>query len=466
MGRFLADVYNYIMDNNMISAEDKLVVGLSGGADSVCLLCTLCELKSRLGMAEDSIVAVHINHMIRGEESDGDEEFCRKLCHKLSVPFQVFSKDITAYAKDMRISVEEAGRKYRYESFNQVLSERGFNKIAVAHNKNDLAETVIFNMLRGTGLNGMAGISAVRDNIIRPLLDVTRQDIEAYLENIHQNYRTDSTNLGLDYDRNKIRHIILPAMEEVNSRAVEHICHMAEEAKESYSYIHGKAVAKFEDSKTVNEEKSVALDINQIYKYNPVLQEHLVHEALGQVAGAKKDITRKHVMSVVSLIYQDTGKMVELPYGIRARRSYEQLIISNKAIDTEDYCIEISGEGEYNIPKWGNLHISFMDNNHDIKVSKKIYTKMADYGKMKDSLCIRTPKEGDYIVIDSEGRTKKLSRVFIDSKVDREARTTWPVLACGHEIIWALGLRYSEAYKIEQNTTKIIYMNYEGKGEG
>lgn len=465
MGKFLNDVYNFIVENDMLSSKDRLVVGLSGGADSVCLLCSLWALRDKLGMAEDSLVAVHINHMIRGKEADEDEAFARELCARLNVPFEVFSKDIEAYADEEKLSVEEAGRIYRYDCFRQVLGKRSFNKIAVAHNKNDLAETVIFNMLRGSGLNGMAGIQATRGNIVRPLLGVTREEIEAYLAEISQDYRTDSTNLELDYDRNRIRHIILPAMKEINSRAVEHICHMADEAKESYTFIHGKAMEEYEGSKMAEEDRTVALDINQIYKYNPVLQEHVVHEALGEVAGAKKDITRKHIMAVVSLIYQDTGKMVELPYGIRARRSYDQLIISNKKLESENYFIEISGEGVYNIPGWGNLQITLMDNKPDIEVSKKIYTKMADYGKMKDSLCIRTPEEGDYIVIDNYGRTKKLTRVFIDNKVDREKRANWPVLACGKEVIWVLGLRYSEAYKISGDTTKIIYMNCIGKGE-
>ncbi|MBE5943659.1 MAG: tRNA lysidine(34) synthetase TilS [Lachnospiraceae bacterium] len=465
MVTFINEVYNYITVNDLIFPGDKLVVGLSGGADSVCLLCTLHSLRDRLGIGEDGLIAVHINHMIRGEEALGDEEFARKLCEKLGIPFRSFSEDIVVLATRQKLSVEEAGRMFRYQCFEEVCKEYGMAKIAVAHNKNDLAETVIFNMLRGSGLNGMAGIQAKRDNIVRPLLGVTRDKIEEYLGDIGQGYREDSTNQGLDYDRNRIRHIILPAMTEINAKAVEHICHMAEDAKESYQFIHGKAMEKYQNTKTENIDKTVVLDINQIYKYNPVLQEHVVREALGEVAGLKKDITRKHIMSAVSLIYQDTGKMIELPYGIKARRSYDQLIISNSHKNTDEYSIDIKAEGVYDIPNWGELQISFLKNSPDLEVSKKIYTKMADYDKMKDSLCIRTPQEGDYIVIDNSGRTKKLSRVFIDNKIDREKRASWPVVACGKEIIWVLGLRYSEAYKVSQDTTEIIYMKYIGKGE-
>ena len=463
MGAFLNKVYNFIEENHMLSSSDKIIVGLSGGADSVCLLCALNMLKDRLSLGEDGIIAVHINHGIRGEEADGDENFARELCDELGIAFKSYKKDIIAYAKELKLSVEEAGRKYRYQCFNNTLAENNFTKIAVAHNKNDLAETVIFNMLRGSGLNGMAGIQPTRDNIIRPLLDVTRKDIEEFLESIEQDYREDSTNASLDYDRNKIRHSILPTMCDINQRAVEHICHMAKEANESYKFIHGKAMEEYESSVDADSNnKTVSLDVNQLYKYNPVLQEHIIHEALGEVAGAKKDISRKNVMSVVSLLYQDTGKFVELPYGIRARRSYDNLIISNYVEAVREYSIPIEKEGVYNIPGWGNLNISFIENETGLEVSKKIYTKMVNYDKIKGGLCIRTPKEGDYIIIDSAGNTKKLSRVFIDNKVDREKRISWPVVAVGDEVIWVLGLRYSEAYKIDDDTKKIIYMDFKG----
>ena len=312
----------------------------------------------------------------------------------------------------------------------------------------------------------MSGIMPVRGNIIRPLLDVTRQAIEEYLLMIEQDYIIDSTNITLDYDRNRIRHIILPEMCRINNKAVEHICNMAEEAKESYSFIHGKAMEEYDDNASTDEnDKTVVLDIRQLYKVSPVLQEHMVQQALTQVAGNRKDLTRKHIMSVVSLIYQGTGKELELPYGIRVRHSYDELIITRALEEEPNYDITISKEGVYNIPGKGNLNIAFLENNSGIKVSKKMYTKMADYGKMKDSLCIRTPEEGDYIVIDSQGRTKKLSRVFIDCKVDREKRKAWPVVALGNEILWAIGLRYSEAYKIDCDTTKILYMEYTEGGE-
>ncbi len=466
MNTFLRDIYNFINENRMISAGDKIIVGLSGGADSVCLLRSVHALKDRLGLADGDIIAVHINHMLRGAEADRDEDFAKKLCMDLGIEFYSFHKDIEQYAKDLGISQEEAGRKFRYMCFQQVAAEHGNGKIAVAHNKNDFAETVIFNMLRGSGLKGMSGIACVRDNIIRPLLCVTRSQIEEYLGCINQSYCNDSTNTTLNYDRNKIRHVILPAMEDINPRSVEHICHMAEEAKESYSFIHGKAMEKLDGDVSDDDfGRTVTLDINQLYKCNTVLQEHMIQEAIGNVAGQKKDITRKHVISVVGLIYQDTGCMVELPYGIKARRSYEKLIVTNKQELDLQFVLEVSDDGVYSIPDWGEIEVKTLEYNSSMEVPKKNYTKMFDYGKIDGTLCIRTPEDGDYITIDSKGNRKKLSRVFIDNKIDREKRKNWPVLALEHEILWVLGLRYNEAYKLSDDTKKIIQVSCVGKGE-
>lgn len=465
MNKFLDEVYNYIKEYHMVEPSDRIVIGLSGGADSVCLLVSLCMLSGRLGTDTGNLFAVHVNHMLRGEAAEHDEAFSRELCEKLGVHFIGYRKDIGALAEELHCTVEEAGREYRYACFSDTAQKFNCQKIAVAHNKNDLAETVLFHIIRGSGLKGLSGISPVRDRIIRPLLNMPRQTIEEFLEEINQNYCTDATNFGTDYDRNRIRHAILPVMEQINSAAVDHICQVAAEAKESYRYIRDQALAQYGGCTENTDGKTVALDIGELYKCSPVLQEHMIHEAITDVAGGSRDVTRRHVMAVVGLIYQDTGKSAILPYGIRARRSYDRLIISNAKEQPQAYCINILENGVYEIPEWGSIEIEHMKYKPEMEISKKTYTKMFDYGKIGNNLCIRTPQEGDYITIDSEGNTKKLSRVFIDSKIDRELRNKWPVLACGREIIWAVGLRYNISYGVDENTKHVLYMKCTGKGE-
>ena len=455
-------VKEYIKSYDMIDEGERVLVGLSGGADSVCLLCVL----KRLGT---DVTAVHINHGIRGKEADGDEEFCRKLCEDMKIPFAVFHKDIKALAIEEKLTVEEAGRKYRYECFENQALKFGATKIAVAHNKNDFVETVIFNMTRGTGLNGLSGIKPVRDNIIRPLLGVERCEIEDYLGELGQEYRIDSTNLSKDYDRNKIRHIVIPTLLELNQGAVKHIYEMAMEAQEDYGFIKETADKEYKrHTVEIKKKESVTLFTDDFDMLSLPVKEIIIHEAIADVAGKKKDITRQHIDGILELVNKDTGKSVMLPYGIRARISYGKLIITNTDYPSEEIYYEINKNMfEYGtkckISEEESIELWVEDRKPDTEIIKNNYTKMADYDKIKDTLCIRTPKDGDYIIIDSKGNKKKLTRVFIDGKTDRERRITWPVVALGSEIIWAVDLRYSEAFKVDDNTKKILYIKYDKK---
>ena len=200
---------------NMLRKGDTVVCGLSGGADSVCLLLALRELADNMGF---SLEAIHINHCLRGEESDGDEQFCRELCRRIDIPLTVVSCNVREYAAKNRLSCEEAAREMRYEAFRCHTEEK---KLATAHNADDNLETMLLNIIRGTGLKGISGIPPVRDNIIRPLIAVSRTEIEEYLHNIGQDFVTDSSNLTDDYTRNKIRHNIIPLMKEINGSLTE-----------------------------------------------------------------------------------------------------------------------------------------------------------------------------------------------------------------------------------------------------
>lgn len=206
----LKKILEFSKKYNMFSSGDIVVCGLSGGADSVCLLLSLFRLKEQLGI---TLEALHVNHCLRGAESDRDEEFCRRLCAGLDIPFTAVSCDVDSYAAENRLSTEEAARKLRYGIFRRNSIGK---KLATAHNADDNLETVILNLVRGTALKGLAGIPPVRGNIVRPLLAVSRAEIESFLAENGQTFVTDSTNLSDDYTRNKIRHNIIPLMKELN----------------------------------------------------------------------------------------------------------------------------------------------------------------------------------------------------------------------------------------------------------
>lgn len=462
MNAFEQNVYNYILAQRLVEPGMRLVLGVSGGADSVCLLRVLHGLKKPLGIPDDGLAVVHVHHGIRGAEADGDAAFTEQICRTLDIPCYLFREDVPALAKQGGVSIEEAGREIRYKRMEEIRSRLHYDRIAVAHNRDDMAETVLFHLIRGSGLRGLAGMAPRRGDIIRPLLGTSRAEIEAQLVCLQQSFREDSTNAELIYARNQIRNIILPAMREMNPRAVEHICETALEAGKSYAYICGQAMQAVQLHAAAD---GLELSIDSLHALDPALQEAVVTEAVAKAAAKRKDISRRHIRSVLALGNAETGSMVQLPYGICARRSYDKIILSGGKPETQDYSICISGTGDYEIPGMGIMAVTVIPMHECEEISKKTYTKYLDYDKIKGNLRIRTPQEGDFIVIDRKGNTKKLSRVFVDAKVDRVKRTGWPVLACGQEIIWVPGLRFSPAYYVTQDTNTVMKINYLDKGE-
>lgn len=224
-------IFSFVKQHNMINKGDTVICGLSGGADSVCLLIVMHEISRTIGF---TVQALHVNHRLRGDESDRDENFCRELCSRLDIPFKAVSCNVTAFAEEKQLSVEEAARIMRYGIFAE---NSAGSKIATAHNANDNLETIIFNLTRGTALKGISGIPLTRGNIIRPLLAVSRQEIENYLKTLNQNYVTDSTNLSDDYTRNRIRHQILPVLYGINPSVVETSVNSAEALRKENALI-------------------------------------------------------------------------------------------------------------------------------------------------------------------------------------------------------------------------------------
>jgi tRNA(Ile)-lysidine synthase len=214
----------YIAQNHLIEPEDHIIIGISGGADSVCLLFILLELQKTLPFTME---AVHVNHLLR-EDAAEDALFVGELCRKQGVKLRFFSVKVADLAKERGLSIEEAGRECRYECFQEAASAHRKTKIAVAHHQNDCAETVLFNLFRGSGLKGLAGIRPVRDNIIRPLLCCERREIEEYLASRGLSYRSDPSNEEGVFTRNRIRHQLLPLAQEINTAAIKHIAHSAD----------------------------------------------------------------------------------------------------------------------------------------------------------------------------------------------------------------------------------------------
>lgn len=471
----------YIKDHNMISKNDSVIVGLSGGADSVCLLDMLCRLKEEEKFDLD-IVGVHINHGIRGAEAQRDEQFSCQLCSERGIEFIVQRRDIPRYAREKGLSEEEAGRWIRYSIFEDIRRNRGGEaKIAVAHNLQDCVETFLHHLCRGTSLKGLAGISPVNGHIVRPVLCLSRTEIEQYLMSRDITYINDSTNFGDEYTRNRIRNKVLPYLTEyINAGAVTHIAEVAADIREADDYLNGRVSELF--GKLFREwESGLCVNRKEFADTGQFMQKRLARLAVEKMAGGLKDITRRHIEDIVKLTYKQTGSYIMLPYGIVIRNEYEKMVFDRKdaqhqsrqSKSVRNELIYIAGKGTYqwdditfevNIIELKNREENIKFSENYLKNPQKMYTKCFDYDRINDVALLRTRKTGDYLVINEQGDRKKLKSYFIDEKLPAAKRDLIPCLADGSHIMWVYGYRVSEYYKVSKDTVRVMMVSTVCKG--
>ena len=470
-------VIDYIKLNNMLSHGDGAAVGVSGGADSMCLLNILFSLKDRLGLR---LVAVHVNHGIRGASADADEHFVEAFCREKGIGFRAFHADIPKLAKEKGLTEEEAGRQFRYECFAKVCADEGLKYIAVAHNRDDNAETVLFNIARGSGISGLRGIAPVRAfggyTIIRPLLDCSRAMIEEYLRDNGIAYRTDETNLTEEYSRNRIRNTVIPILKEsINSEAAAHIAGAAKRAAELEDFVaceankriaELKAAGKYSEEDEEGRTVRIAIDTEALEDMHAALRTVILRGAMGELAGKLKDLEEIHVRAVEGLAANRVGRSVDLPYGIMARRDYGRIVLETaKKTENKAFSYDVTGlDGEgfkIALPDGKILYLRLISCEKNLNIPRNDYTKFFDYDKIKGSIAVRTRREGDYLLIkggDGSGKlcSKSLKTWFIDNKIPGPDRDGTVLLAEGSHVLWIVGRRGDDSCYVTEETRRIL----------
>lgn len=451
------------------------------------------------------MMAVHINHRIRGEEAEEDQQYVERICRENHVPLRIVTKDVRAMAEQEKLSEEEAGRKVRYQAFEEILKEWNGNKIALAHHKNDQAETVLWNLVRGSGLRGMTGMKEQRDCYIRPLLSVTRTEIEDYLERRNISYQTDSTNQTLEYTRNKIRLKVLPYVtEELNGRAVEHIANTAEIFGEIQDFI-DQTVEQEWHKVVKKQEEGYLLEEQAFLAEHVVIQKAILQKVLADCANGLKDITNEHIVILQKLFLREVGKQVQLPRDVKAVKKYDGVAImpanntigkhGTKAVSA-DHMVRKQTEVTAQLPKQKEVPIAIpgvtklednqlliecniinrdtfdeimlkMENDSEKNIinSKNYCTKWFDYDKIGSMVLLRNYRKGDILQIGKNGQHKKLNRFFIDKKIPREERGEIWLLAEGQEVIWVPNYRISEGYRVTDMTEHILQVTIKFAGD-
>ncbi len=441
----------YLERWNMVSAGDRVCVGFSGGADSMALLMCLWEY----GKANQVVVyALHVNHGIRGEEADRDQRVCEEFCEDRGIELRVCYADVPALAREEGSGEEETGRKARYGFFEEELAAGRASKIALAHHRNDQAETMLFHLMRGSGLKGLRGMEAVRGAYIRPLLCVERGEIEKWLKAKGVCWAEDGSNRKLIYTRNRIRYQVLGPMEEILPGSAGQMAKAAERLWEIEDYLERECRRWREDCVRAAEGR-FDICIRCFEKLHPAMQKLLVLQLLEELSGGARDLQEVHAKMVAGLLRAKRGSRVMLPGGVTAVLGYENIRLQRGygSLDTWEPVACSPGERR----EFGGEIFLFSLRDRDFfeEIPVNCYTKWFDYDKIKNDLMLRTRLSGDYLEA-AKGVKKKLNRYLIDEKVPREMRDRQILLADGSHIIWVVGMRISGHYKVTDKTRRIL----------
>jgi len=455
----------FCRQKELFAHGDKVLIGLSGGADSVCLFLLLLDFAKEFSL---ELVPVHVNHNLRGEEAMADQKFCEELCRQHGLELTVVSVPVAKHAAENGWSLEEAGRNARYHAFAELAEQQQCNKTAVAHHKDDQAETVLFQMFRGSRLKGLAGMEAKNGSLVRPLLSVTREEIEEYLKEKKQNFCIDRTNLEEEYTRNKIRHGILPVAKEVCAGAVEHVAELSEYAGEVEKLLERLTEELFDSCARIDTDNNVSLEIEALRSAERLLTERVVYKALCVACGRKKDITAGFVADCMALMEKQTGRQITLPDGVVAEKQFDRLFIGRKQENCSSFCLEVKNfPFETILPQTGKKLTLSVKNRGEIaeNIPKSTYTKWFDYDKIEKVISVRTALAGDEMVVFADGRKKKAADVFAEAKIPKEQRKNYPVLAEENRVLWIPGIRGSEGFRVTKETKQVLVATIDGGNE-
>lgn len=464
----LDKVINYIKENKIIQQDDRILVALSGGPDSVCLLHMLYRIKDKFNL---KLGAIHINHMLRGEEADKDENYIIDLCEQMGIKHYVKRINIEYIAKETNVSLETAGRNERYKAFEEIKIKDKYNKIAVAHNANDQAETILMRIMRGTGLEGLTGIKPQREGgIIRPILCLNRQEIEDYCEYNGLNPRIDASNYDRHYSRNRVRLDILPYMRDnFNKDIIDTLNRMTlllqkdnefieEYSKKCYNMYCKKHNNKLEILKELFEKEMESI-ITRV-----------VIIAFKEISKSYQNFEMKHIYEIVNLAFRETGKKINLTNNIICENLYGNIVLSkndnkyyNSCVKTE---IKLDKDNIIENIEFNNYIINFevIENKKKEKFTKNNLIKLFNYDKIEKEILIRYRKDGDKIIPLGMSGSKKVKDIFINSKVPREERDNTPILCFDDKISWIVGYKTSQLFKIDSDTKMILKITVNRKG--
>lgn len=440
----------FIDENHLIEKGDKILVALSGGADSVFLLYFLMKFKRRFGI---ELAAFHLNHKLRGKSAAEDEKFCAEFCSNNKIELISVSKDVKAFAKKIKVSVEEAGREIRYKELNKAAEKMEFTKIATAHNASDNVETILLNFIKGAGIKGLAGIPVRRNNIIRPILCLSSEAVRKYLKQNKINFRVDESNLESDYERNFLRNEIIPKLKQrLNPRVEEKISNTSKIISEIDSFIQ-KQIEKISSEAVKFDGKELRINSEAISK----LDKSFLGIFFKSVIENNFDIelSSENIYSLVDLVISQTGRVVHLKENIIASKERNELVVARKSsADTQKAVRKIKVGQSLRVD--GKVISITQVKRKMFKFTRDKSVEFIAADGLRNVFEIRRWKDGDKFQPIGMKGTKKISDFLSDEKISSIRKKRHLVLTNSGKIVWVVGLRIDDRFKVIQETKKIL----------
>lgn len=464
-------VIHFVRQNRLVEAGELILVGVSGGPDSVCLLSILHKLKNELGI---NLHVAHLNHELRGAESQADAEFVAALADRLGVPATVESHNVTAYQQEKHLSLEEAAREVRYRFFAELAVKLGAAKVAVGHTANDQVETVLMHLIRGSGTKGLTGLqpeTALKFGddcltVIRPILVLSREETEACCRGHNLAWRVDSTNRLPETLRNRIRLELLPVFRKYNQEIDRAIIRTADIARDDIAFIDRETAEVWgEIAKQVND--SILLNKAKLLALPKALRRSLLRYAIGTLTGDLRNIELAHIEDIMSILDKGAGKNIILPDSLIFSTGYEQFTLK-KGQETSITSMPLKGEypinipGETVIPGWRiEASIADRDKTGCLCPDEGKLTAFLDCVRTGANLVVRGRKRGDRFQPLGMGEMKKVGEFMIDNKVPRAERPCIPVVASNRQLVWLVGVRIDDRVKVTDSTKRVLQLKFE-----
>ncbi|UCB43580.1 MAG: tRNA lysidine(34) synthetase TilS [Dehalococcoidales bacterium] len=461
-------VLHFIGRHHLVTDKTPLVVAVSGGQDSVCLLHVLIELKEELGV---ELYVAHLDHQIRGAESRADARYVTNLAHRLNIPATIEQRDVQSYHAERGASLEESAREVRYTFLAEIARSIGTDRVVVGHTLDDHAETVLMHLIRGTGTTGLRGLQPLNRwqtgsgglTVIRPLLEVNRQETAEYCQQHRLRPRIDASNFSLSPLRNRIRHHLLPLLQEYNPQIVDALVRTARIADDDLGLLDELGVCSWQE--TVRRQgDTFILDRDGFSALATGLQRSLLRRAIGELLGSLKDVEARHVEEVLTGLTLPTGSRLSLPGGLLFSVDYNRYLLG---FDQSLLCPFPKLTGEFTLKVPGNTLLpgwsveAAIITPVEMQKEQDNFTAYLCWDRVGDRVVVRPRRRGDRFQPLGMEQVKKLGEFMIDARVPRAWRQRVPVVCSSQHILWVVGWRIDDRVKVTPGTGKVLRLHFE-----